>query len=249
MMTTLPLSVSAILPVYNGEAFLAEAIESVLRQAYEPLEVIVIDDGSTDRTAEIARGYGEKVRYLRQDNTGAAAARNNGLRLASGDVIAFIDADDLWPETKLVLQMERFQQDPTLEVVVGRVQYFVPRQTSDGKVEFAPFMPPILGGNLGAGVYKRAVFEKLGYLDERYWYCDDVDLFMRIREQHIPMIVIDAVTLNYRIHNTNMTRERPARDSDFHRALKRSLDRRRLLAGNEQPGSLPAMKKESEERP
>ncbi len=141
-------------------------------------------------------------------------------------MIAFIDADDLWPETKLVLQMERFQQDPTLEVVIGRVQYSIPKQTSDGKVEFAPIYAPILGGNLGAGVYKRVVFEKLGYFDQGYWYCDDVDLFMRIREQHIPMIVIDAVTLIYRIHNTNMTRERQARDRIF---TERSSDR--LTAG------------------
>jgi glycosyltransferase involved in cell wall biosynthesis len=244
-MNALPLSVSAILPVYNGEAFLAEAIDSVLRQAYEPLELIVIDDGSTDRTAEIAKGYGDKVRYVYQNNAGAAAARNNGLRVASGDVIAFIDADDVWPEGKLAVQMEKLQLDPNLEVVIGRVQYYVPRQTPEGKFTFAPFMPAVLGGNLGAGVYKKTVFEKLGNLDQMYRYCDDVDLFLRIREKNIPMLVVDAVTLDYRIHNTNMTRERPARDSEFHRALKRSLDRRRAT-GSQEPGSLPDIKKESE---
>jgi glycosyltransferase involved in cell wall biosynthesis len=240
-----PLSVSVILPVYNRESYLAEAIDSVFRQEYGPLELIVIDDGSTDRTAEIAQGYGEKIRYRYQNNAGAPAARNNGLSVASGNVIAFIDADDLWPEGKLLLQTDRLRQDPTLEVVMGRVQYSILRQTPNGDAIFSPFQSPFLAPYLGAAIYRRTVFEKLGYLNQTYRFCDDVDLFLRIREQRLPMIVMDATTLIYRIHDTNMTRERQKSEADYLKALRQSIDRRRMISGNQQPGSLPALNKES----
>lgn len=246
-MSPAPVSVSVILPVFNGERFLAEAVDSVLAQEYEPLEIVVVDDGSTDGTAEVARGYGDRIRYCYQKNAGPAAARNQGLRLASGDVMAFIDADDLWPRGKLALQVGRLQQDPDLEVVTGRVQYAVLTRGADGEMTFAPFQAPAVGVNVGAGIYRRAVFEKLGYFNPAYQSAEDVDLFMRIREQRIPMVVLDEVTLIYRIHNTNMTRERESRESVFLRALKQSLDRRRTT-GNQPSGELPAIKKESERK-
>jgi len=151
-MTPFRPSVSVIIPVYNGETFVDEAIDSVIHQKYEPLEIIIVDDGSTDRTAEVIRGYGEKVQYRYQSNTGPAAARNSGLRVASGDVMAFIDADDLWPEGKLALQINRLQQEPTLEVVLGRVQYSMLSQTAGSDATFVPFtlhpLPPISGPDL-----------------------------------------------------------------------------------------------------
>jgi glycosyltransferase involved in cell wall biosynthesis len=240
--------ISVILPVYNGEVFVVEALESVFRQGYDPLEVIVVDDGSTDRTGEIVRGYGDRVRYCHQDNAGPAAARNVGLRAASGEVFAFIDADDLWPEGKLNLQMARFEENPSLEVVVGRVQYFVLTQSPTGRAEFVPFQAPVLGANLGAGLYKKSVFQKLGYFDAAFRFCEDVDLFLRIREERVPMLVVDAVTLFYRLHDANMSRERAQRNEVFLRALKHSLDRRR--EGNQpQPGSLSALTRELPRRP
>jgi glycosyltransferase involved in cell wall biosynthesis len=243
-MITGPFSVSVILPVFNGETFIAEAIDSVLRQGYEPLEIIVIDDGSTDRTAEVVREYGDRVRYRLQINAGPAAARNNGLGVATGDVLSFIDADDIWPEGKLASQLGRFQLDPTLEAVIGRVQFSIMQQTPDGKTVFVPFRTPVLGANLGAGIYRRNVFEKLGHFDQTYRFCEDVDLFLRIREQGIPMVVMDAVTLIYRIHNSNMVREREERDVTFLKALKHSLDRRRS-AHDRKSVSLSAIQKES----
>src|SRR5687768_16816995 len=106
----LPLtSISAILPVFNGGLYLAEAIESVLAQTYQPAEVIVIDDGSTDITGEIVKRFGDVVQYSTQPNSGAGAARNRGVQLAHGEFLAFLDADDLWLKNKLTDQMQAFK--------------------------------------------------------------------------------------------------------------------------------------------
>src|SRR5436190_9496549 len=93
--------ISCIVPVFNGDRYLAETLDSILAQTHRPIEIIVVDDGSTDGTSAIAAEYGEKIRYIRQENSGVASARNLGLQSARGDFIAFLDADDLWHAGKL----------------------------------------------------------------------------------------------------------------------------------------------------
>ena len=111
--------VTVIIPVYNGEEYLAEDIESVLGQTYHPLEIIVVDDGSTDDTATVASRFKELVRYIYQPNSGPAAARNRGLKMARGEVIGFVDADDLWVENKLDLQLGLLADNPSVQIVIG----------------------------------------------------------------------------------------------------------------------------------
>src|SRR5437667_12630279 len=113
-----PPLVSVVIPCYNGERYLAEAIESVLAQRYEPLEIIVVDDGSTDRSAEVARHFGDAVQYVCQPHAGAAAARNRGVGLATGDLIAFLDADDVWTEGRLARQVQVLEADPSVGMVM-----------------------------------------------------------------------------------------------------------------------------------
>ena len=96
--------VSVIIPVYNREKFLAEAIDSVLAQTYRPIEIIVIDDGSTDKSGEIARSYAE-TKYIYQDNQGVSVARNIGVDAAQGEFLAFLDSDDMWLHNKLETQI------------------------------------------------------------------------------------------------------------------------------------------------
>jgi glycosyltransferase involved in cell wall biosynthesis len=224
--------VSVVIPVYNGEKFLAEAVESVRRQDHHPLEILIVDDGSTDGTAEIAANLGGDVKCLRQANSGPASARNRGLDIAQGDLIAFLDADDLWPDDKLKTQIDCFVRRPNLEVVMGRVQYMLLTEKSGGQ-EFKEFALPSVGVNLGAGLYKRSVFEKAGRFDPALRQSEDVDLFMRIRELGIEMAVIDSTTLYYRIHENNMTREADKQKALFIHALKRSIDRRRARGTDE----------------
>src|ERR1017187_10588057 len=96
--------VSVIIPAYNAAHFLPNAVASVRRQSYEPLEILIVDDGSRDDCARVAAELGETVRYVRQEQAGPAAARNRGLELAQGEFIGFLDADDEWPEQKLSIQ-------------------------------------------------------------------------------------------------------------------------------------------------
>jgi glycosyltransferase involved in cell wall biosynthesis len=102
--------ISCIVPVYNGERYLGETLDSIFAQTYQPLEIIVVDDGSTDGTATVAASYGQRVRYLCQTNQGKAAARNRGFGAAQSEFIAFIDADDLWHPEKLTRQITRLHE-------------------------------------------------------------------------------------------------------------------------------------------
>lgn len=114
--------ISCIVPVFNGERYLWEALESIFAQTYRPIEVLVVDDGSTDGTGAVAASYGSRLRYLWQPNAGPAAARNRGLEAARGEFVAFLDADDLWHPEKLARQMARFAARPGLDGSVAHVQ-------------------------------------------------------------------------------------------------------------------------------
>src|SRR4051812_26931964 len=111
--------ISVIIGVFNGEPYLREAIESVLAQTYSPVELIVVDDGSEDATGALATGFGRRLHYVRQPNGGMGAARNTGLSLATGDYLAFLDADDRFLPDKLERQMAVFEADPSVDMVFG----------------------------------------------------------------------------------------------------------------------------------
>ncbi len=214
--------VSVIIPVFNGEAFLGEAVQSVLAQKYSPVEVIIVDDGSTDGTEDVVKSFPETVRYLQQSNQGPAAARNRGIEQAQGSLIAFADADDLWPEDKLEMQLPYLLRDPVIEIVLGRIQQV---RTSIAVGE------PAFSVNLGSAVIRKSVFERVGLFDESMRYSEDVDWFMRAREAGAAIMTIDAVTLLYRQHEQNMTRGKSTSELNVLKALKRSLDRRRERTG------------------
>ncbi len=111
--------ISAVIPAYNSEAFIRRAIDSVLAQTLPPCEIIVVDDGSTDGTRQAVQPYGNRIRYIRQNNQGASAARNTGIQAASGEWIAFLDADDEWLPDRLALQSRLLEQYPVLNWVTG----------------------------------------------------------------------------------------------------------------------------------
>ena len=223
--------VSVVIPVFNGEAFLREAVQSVLDQRHSPIEIIVVDDGSTDGTASVATSFPETVRYLRQTNQGPAAARNRGIEHAQGGLIAFADADDLWPAEKLELQLPFLIEDPAIEIVMGRIQQVLLSRTVDGQTQAEELGEPAFSVNLGSAVIRKSVFERVGLFDETMRYSEDVDWFMRAREAGVHIATIDAVTLLYRQHEENMTRGKSTSELNVLKALKRSLDRRREQTG------------------
>jgi glycosyltransferase involved in cell wall biosynthesis len=218
--------VSVVIPVSNGERFVLEAIESVRRQGHQPLEIVVVDDGSTDGTAALIRERPD-VRYIHQANLGPAAARNRGLEAARGEVIGFVDADDLWPPDKLAIQLPRLLADPDLGVVLGRVQYVTMTGGLPVPRVFQRLDDGLLFVQLGSGLYRRGVFDRVGLLDVTMRFAEDHDWFLRMREHGVPVVVVDAVTLLYRIHGTNMTRGQSIHTLGIMSALKKSLDRRR----------------------
>lgn len=220
--------VSVIIPVHNCRAFLAEAVASVRSQGDTDLELIIVDDGSTDGTADVAGHLlGPDLRYAYQERGGPARARNRGLMLAEGDVIGFLDADDLWPADRLARQRRRLDEDPSLDVVLGRTRCVRRSARRGGGHGLEEASPPFVLLTPTAALFRRRAFQRVGGFDETLRYSEDTDWFMRARECGVPLLVEDEVTLLYRRHEANMTRARDLRELRMLDVLKRSLDRRR----------------------
>lgn len=192
--------VSVIIPVWNGAPYLADALHSVLQQEGPDLQVIVVDDGSTDGTAAVVQQFQPRVTYLYQANQGPAAARNQGLQLATGAFIAFSDADDLWAAGRLPRQLCVLQAAPTTLIIQEQLQYL---QLVDK--QWQPHGTPFYAMSLTTALFRRAVFAQVGLLDPLLPYCEDVDWFFRAQSQGVTMAQQAAVALYYRRHTNNLT--------------------------------------------
>lgn len=222
--------VSVIIPVYNYDRYLAEAIESVFNQTYRNLEVIVVDDGSTDQSAEVARSFADKgVRYCPQVHAGIGAARNKGVELAQGDFIAFLDADDRWPEQKLEQQLTAFESDPALEMVFGQALQLHngpewEAGVNDKKLPLAGMVPGLVPGTM---LIKRDAFFRVGKFPGGLKVGEFIDWYARAVELQVRSLVLPDLFLWRRIHDSNQgVRERQS-VSDYARVLKAKLDRKR----------------------
>jgi glycosyltransferase involved in cell wall biosynthesis len=222
--------VSVIIPVYNYDRYLAEAIESVVTQTYQDLEPIVVDDGSTDQSAEVARSFaGRGVRYCHQVHAGIGPARNKGVELAQGDFLAFLDADDRWPQQKIERQLRAFDDDPTLEMVFGQAVQLQngPEWESGVKETTLPVAGMVPGMVPGTMLIKRAAFFRVGKFQGDWKVGEFIDWYARAVELQIRSLVLPDLCLWRRIHDSNQgVRERQS-VSDYARVLKASLDRRR----------------------
>jgi glycosyltransferase involved in cell wall biosynthesis len=232
MITNKPL-VSIIIPVYNSERYLAEAIGSVLAQTYRPIEVIVVDDGSTDNTSEIvARDFCESVQYIYQDNSGPASARNTGLANAKGNIIAFIDADDFWSHDKLKIQLPLITSNPELEIVLGCLQYVRQSKSRKSNDKLEKISRPFVSLHFGASLIKKSAFEKIGLIDTTMNHFEDFDWFLHARDAGISIMTHKDVVLFYRLHDRNLSSNKYGSNSYFLKALKKSIDRRRYKTIN-----------------
>jgi len=236
-----PPLISVIIPVFNGERFIAEAIQSVLDQKYEPLEIIVIDDGSTDGTADVVKNLSGNIHYFYQKNSGIAAARNTGLRHSKGGLIAFIDADDVWVDNKLALQIEHLNQFPETEIVIGFLLKVPLQNKSRLDAALAENNKGLLVLQLGSTLIKKSVFDKIGGFDEELTLSEDTDWFFRVREADIKVRINKEIVQFYRFHNKNITYDKSQAKLFQLKAYKKSLDRRRK-AGLRLGFSLPDFK-------
>gem|GEM_PF-1298435 len=201
------LSVSVIIPVHNGAVFLPDAIQSVRAQNYSPIEIIVVDDGSTDATADVASSLGDDVHLIRQPKRGVSAARNVGFAAASGDLIAFLDADDLLTPGTIAAEVGCFESNPDIDMVGGYMQ-LIPLLGADGAAVHAPTMIrniPQLTVQMGCALFRSALVERVGGFDETLSYAEDVDWHLRAEESGIRRAILHRVTLLYRRHPANAT--------------------------------------------
>ena len=214
--------VTVIVAAFNGERFLRETLESVFGQDFASFEVVFVDDGSRDGTGEIAQSF--PVRYVRQENRGLPAARNTGLALARGDLIAFLDDDDVLPSTKLSVQVRYLDEHPETGCVLGRQEWILEEGVEPPPLVRDPIFGELGGIQLVTAMIRRRVLEELGGFDPSYRYAEDRDLFIRMREHGVEIAVLPEVVLHKRLHGSNMTMNAPTTHPML-RSLREKLER------------------------
>ena len=222
--------VSVIIPVYNYERYLGEAIECVLNQTHKNVEIIVVDDESTDKSADVAKSFADKgVRYFRQAHAGIGPARNTGVEQAHGEFLAFLDADDRWPDEKLELQLRAFENDPALEMVFGQALQLQNGPAWEAGVKnknliVEGVVPGMVAGTM---LIKREAFLRVGNFPGGIKVGEFIDWYARAVELQVRSLVLPDLFLWRRIHDSNQgVRERQS-VSDYARVLKAKLDRKR----------------------
>ena len=221
--------VSVIIPAYNAEAYIGDAVESALRQTYTDIEIIVVDDGSTDGTSDRLRAFGDRIVVHRQSNAGVAAARNRGARAANGEWLAFLDADDEWLPEKLDRQLAA---RPQHMAYTDRFNVGARGELPDIQSDVTPmhgvdlFLPLLLEGNFitaSSALVRRRVFESTGGFFEGLHGTEDWDLWVRIAARH-DIDFVPAPLVNYRFHaggiSRNYRRMWVQRDGVIRRALE-----------------------------
>ena len=225
-------AVSVILPVFNGARYLAEALRSVLGQTEPPGEVLVVDDGSTDGSSEVARGFGPVVTCIMQSHAGLSSALNRGIERARGTLLAFLDSDDLWTERKLSRQLDVLAADERLDAVFAHFEQFVSPELDTAA---APDIPEggrwLPGWLLGCMVIRTEAFHRVGSFDPQWRIGSFVDWYLRAQDAGLRATMLTDIFMHRRLHTDNMgTREREFR-RDYARILKHALDRRRRAVG------------------
>jgi teichuronic acid biosynthesis glycosyltransferase TuaG len=217
--------VSVIMPAYNAERYIAESIRSVVGQTYADWELIVVDDGSTDRTAEVVRSLAsadDRIKYFFQQNGGQGRARNRGIEESGGELVAFLDADDLWGAEKLALQIEAMEETGA-DVVFSDAAIFSEDEEADESTAFSTICPDfIYGRREGCEAFKllfaynriptltvlarKAILQDVGlFAEEReYQNCEDYDLWLKLARHGAEFFGMKEKLASYRRHSSSM---------------------------------------------
>jgi glycosyltransferase involved in cell wall biosynthesis len=213
-----------IIPVFNGGRFLAGALESCFAQDYQPVEVIVVDDGSTDDSAEIARSY--DVRCLNQPNQGPAAARNLGLGEARGRLVAFLDSDDVMLPNKISAQAGHLRAHPETGCVLTGHELVVDPGVDPPRWMLGPQAPDVVAISM---LVRREVFATVGPFDPSFRVHEDVEWLMRARADGIGIDILPTALLRRRIHGDNLSYQTSLIRAEMLRATKQTIDARRRV--------------------
>jgi glycosyltransferase involved in cell wall biosynthesis len=224
-------AVSVVIPVFNAERYLAAAIDSVLDQTRPPDEVIVVDDGSTDATPAVLASFGDRITVISQPNGGGADATNRGVAAAAGDLLCFLDADDLWEPPKLAIQMDWLAVHPETEAVFGHVRQFISEDLDQETAQrLACPQSPQPGVSKITIAIRRKAFDRVGAFDGGLRSVDFVDWFARALDRGLKTEILPDVVALRRLHATNNgLRIRGSQMAENLTVLKRALDRRRGL--------------------
>jgi glycosyltransferase involved in cell wall biosynthesis len=212
--------VSVVIPAYQAEALVADAIRSVLAQTTEASEIVVVDDGSTDDTCAVIEAFGPAVRLIRTAHAGSGAARNTGVAASTQSLVALLDADDIWEPTKLERQVAELDDE-----VVSAVFCWAQNTTVSGPLG-SPMPAPLPSALLA----RRETFDQIGPFDESLTVTDWAEWYMRMVEGGVVTRVVDAVLVQRRVHGNNLGIQRRGEVATYARVIKASLDRRRAGA-------------------
>jgi glycosyltransferase involved in cell wall biosynthesis len=192
---------SVIIPVYNGEKYIAEAVESVIQQSYKPFEVIVVDDGSLDNTAQIVHTF-PQVTYLYQKNRGVSAARNKGLRVMSGNMVTFLDHDDLMLVDSLQVRVDYFWENPRTQCLIAQHMNILEEPSHEKTLKtIINFKEAEYGFSYMMG--RKSFFERLGGFNPEFSNRENLELFFRAKRQGFEIVKLSQAVIYRRIHSNN----------------------------------------------
>ena len=232
--------VSVIVPVFNAERYVADSINSILRQTSPASEIIVVDDGSTDASAKVVKSFGSAITYCYQRNRGAAAARNAGIRLAAGEFLAFLDADDLWTPDKIRRQLDLFGTHANIQIVFGKVEQFVSSELDPRfQSRLRPELKRMPGYHVGTMLIETDAFHGVGYFNEKLHLGEFIDWFDRAQQSNLRHDMVEEVVMKRRIHRTNQGLFKRDFRKDYITVLKAAIDRKREHGASEdrEPGN------------
>ena len=220
--------ISVLVPVFDAERYLGEALDSALSQSVPPSEVVVVDDGSHDGSLRVASSFGERVRVVRQAHAGIGAAGNRLVSEASGDWLAFLDADDRWTPTALAAHLAALESRPHADATLGLVVQFVsPELPEAARALLSCPAGPMPGAHPGASLLRKSAFSRVGPFRVDLRVGEFVDWWMRGLEAGLDAASHDAVVLERRLHETNTGRREKAAVTDYLKVVRQALARRR----------------------
>jgi len=219
--------VTVIVPLYNSERYLEDTLQSIFNQDYQPMEVIVVDDGSTDGSAGIAKSF-KNIRYIYQANQGPSAARNTGITISQGDFIAFLDADDMWMPDKLSLQISYLLNHPDVGFVVAHRRMIIEQGIEKPQwYKEHIYQKDSVWLGAAAMVTWSDTFKKVGLYDPSYRLGENAEWLTRAKDAGVRYAILPETLLISRIHDKNLTHHLDEMRPNILRALKASIDRQR----------------------
>lgn len=219
--------VSVLIPLYNAGEYLAEAIDSVLCQGYEPMDIVIVDDGSADSSPQVAAKFGSRVRYERQPRSGIGATRNRTVALARGELLAFLDADDRYCAGKVARQVGLLQ-NPALDAVFGHVREFVSDELdSSARDQLRAPVARSPSHLVGTMMIRRSAFFRVGLFREDLALGEGLDWYARALESGLRSSMMADLVLERRLHRTNNGLRESANQAQYISIMRAALQRRR----------------------